>query len=386
MSFGAASPLLGENTMCVRLLVLWCWACCIFSVSVQADHYIFGWPFVENESMEPRGGTSRGPEVELETDISEVFKAIHADNISDFERDRRAILAMQGPYRVSFDFLEVSGYTAAFSPARPYRSWGTEYVYVVADEGEFISLQHVLVMSIIDKEGNTIGPFVTKHWRQDWRYEPATTHRYRGANTWERERIPRKQRRKAWVQTVWQVDDSPRYSGWGKWQHENEYSTWESNDTWRPLPRREYSVRKDYDVLIGRNSHTVTVNGWVQQEHNDKVVLEKVGVDGKRLSREYGIARYERIKNYDFGPGDEYMKATGGFWNAVRDHWNKVFDENKTVSLRAPIDQQSLFMTMFGRAQAIADGEAFDEQQNAEFIAETIKSFMADAPGKKSGY
>ena len=64
-------------------------------------------------------------------------------DLTRFERDRRAILAMQGPHRASFDFLEVAGFTSGFSPAAPYQSWGTEYVYLVVDEGDFISLQHI---------------------------------------------------------------------------------------------------------------------------------------------------------------------------------------------------------------------------------------------------
>ena len=34
-----------------------------------------------------------------------------------------------------------------------------------------ISLQHILVMYMQTKEGSVQGPYVQKHWRQDWTYE-----------------------------------------------------------------------------------------------------------------------------------------------------------------------------------------------------------------------
>ena len=40
---------------------------------------------------------------------------------------------MAGPYRVSFDFLEVVRFDPALKPDAPYQSWGTEYVFVAED-------------------------------------------------------------------------------------------------------------------------------------------------------------------------------------------------------------------------------------------------------------
>ena len=75
--------------------------------------------------------------------------------------------------------------------------------------------------------------------------------------------VPRAERRGAWSQTVYQVDDSPRYGSLGRWVHSDEASIWEGGDAWRPLPRREHSVRSDYQVLAGRNRHTILPTGWV---------------------------------------------------------------------------------------------------------------------------
>jgi hypothetical protein len=185
--------------------------------SSDARQYTFAWRFTDDSRMEPRGGTTKGPPVNLVTEPTEEFKRLQETSISKFERDRRAILAMAGGYRTSFDFLEVAGFTKGFKPDRPYQSWATEKIYVLEDRGDFMSLQHLLVMLFLDKEGKVQGPFVTKHWRQDWQYEPADQLLYRGNNTWERVEVSQDDRPKVWRQSVYQVDDSPRYSGVARW-------------------------------------------------------------------------------------------------------------------------------------------------------------------------
>jgi len=71
----------------------------------------------------------------------------------DYERDRRAILAMAGPYRVTFDFLEVVRFDPSLKPDAPYQSWGTEYVFVSEDRKDFIALQHILVQRVRMEDG-----------------------------------------------------------------------------------------------------------------------------------------------------------------------------------------------------------------------------------------
>mgnify|MGYP006197439051 CR=1 FL=1 len=75
-------------------------------------------------------------------------------------------------------------------------------------------------------------------------------------------------------------------------------STWISDETWRPLPRREFSVRKDYEVLVGTNRHTITPDGWLQEENNLKRVLpERRDLARRlpgRLSRHVGELRHRQ--------------------------------------------------------------------------------------------
>jgi hypothetical protein len=210
---------------------------------------------------------------------------------------------------------------------------------------------------------------VVRHWRQEWRYEPQSLLAYEGANTWARRALGAEESRGAWVQSVLQVDDSPRYAARGRWQHGGGVSTWISDETWRPLPRREFSVRKDYDVLVGTNRHTITLQGWVQEENNLKLVLE----DRRTIAREYGVARYERIRDYDFGAGEKYYSRTEPFWSEVRAAWRDLEQGTGRFSVRAPVDQAQLFVPFFDYAAKLADGAAFNRDEARAYIRRTLQ-------------
>ena len=59
----------------------------------------------------------------------------------------------------------------------------------------------------------------------------------------------------------------------GEWDHFKSHSEWNSHHGYRPLPRRERSVRSDYNVLDGKNRITVMSNGWVHEQDNLKRVV-----------------------------------------------------------------------------------------------------------------
>src|SRR6202163_1961605 len=125
-----------------------------------SSRFTFAWPLGEGQ-LKPRGASTKGTAVTLDTEPTEQWRQLHAAGLSDFERDRRAILAMAGPYRVNFDFLEMARFDPALKPDAPYQSWGTEYVFISEDRGNFIALQHVLVMRMLQQDGSESEPFVT---------------------------------------------------------------------------------------------------------------------------------------------------------------------------------------------------------------------------------
>jgi hypothetical protein len=352
----------------------------------SAPRYTFSWP-LDGSGLMPRGGTTKGPAVTLDESESPAWQQLQKKGLSDFERDRRAILAMAGTYRVTFDFLEVTPFGAQDGPKAPYQSWGTEKVYVDSDTGESISLVHILEMRIVQPDGTVSEPMVTKHWRQDWTYHPRHIVEYKGIDRWQRRQLTSMEGWGAtpWLQTVYQVDESPRYASLGAWEHTASFSSWRSRETWRPLPRREWSVRQDYQVLAGTNRHTIIPTGWVQEENNLKAVLTaERELDPSRpfVAREYGVARYERIRDADFAAADEYYERTKEFWDQVRDRWSKVFADRGTVTLKGPVDKLGLFQPLFAHADAIAEQGAAASQKNQEVIESALREMKA-VPGEE---
>jgi hypothetical protein len=342
----------------------------------NSPRYTFSWQLGQANAPAPRGGTTRGPAVELDTQPSAAWRALQEPRLSALERDRRAILAMAGDYRVTFDFLEIEEYQPRAERDKPYQSWGTERVYVDSDTGSSISLVHILDMRIVQEDGKVSEPIVTKHWRQSWQYEPRELVEYKGRNLWERRKLSPAERSGQWSQTVYQVDESPRYASVGRWNHTGSFSTWISADTWRPLPRREWSVRSDYQVLLGTNRHTITATGWLQEENNLKMVI---GTDGSAdpalpyLAREYGVARYSRILAGDFQAADEYYQRTRSFWTNVLTNWHQLFQAHSVVALKAPVDQAGLFQKLFAYADQLAGGETPAQPADA-----VIRESLAD--------
>ena len=340
----------------------------------SAPRYTFSWP-LDGSTLQPRGGTTKGAPVTVDKEPSKEWVALQAPGLSAFERDRRAILAMAGTYRVTFDFLEVVPFVKADKPNAPYQSWGTEKVYVDADDGTFISLVHILEMRVVMKDGSISEPMVTKHWRQDWRYEDTDLHVFGGRNRWVHQTKTADEVRGLWSQAVFQVDDSPRYESVGEWEHYGTYSAWTSGRTARPLPRRESSVRSDYQILEGTNRHTLTPTGWVQEEDNLKLVLDEQGqpaADVPYLAREVGVARYELVVDFDFSAGDRYWQRTGVFWRDVRAAWDAVYAERESFEYLEEVDGREMFVPLFEYAERLAAGEPYDPAAAAEVISATF--------------
>ena len=54
----------------------------------------------------PQGGTSTGPDVDMDKDPNPHWIKLQDPNLTKFEKDRLAILAMQGEHKINFDFMD----------------------------------------------------------------------------------------------------------------------------------------------------------------------------------------------------------------------------------------------------------------------------------------
>ncbi len=329
--------------------------------------YVFGWMNYGSE-LNVRGGTTVGVPVTLETEPSKEWTDIQQTGLDTQEKDRRAILALAGGYRISFDFLEVETYGPTAAPSTPYRSWATERVDVLENSENFISLQHTIVMFMVMEDGSSSDAMLVKHWRQDWEYEPKTALEFIGNNRWETRKLGKDERSGNWQQTVYQVDDSPRYTMRGAWEHNANFSAWHGESSWRPLPRREHTIRDDYQTLVGTNRITVHPTGWVHTQDNIKTVLSEpkiIDAENPAVARELGVNRYDRISEFDFSKADEYWKETGDFWAQTRAAWSDYLSRSETVKVDTHCDGVRVYQKLFELASTFGKEEnaAADKRQ-----------------------
>lgn len=270
--------------------------------------------------------------------------------------DHQAILAMQGEYRVSFDFQETIPLIKRYGAKPAKRSGGYETVIVVEDSPTKIVLQHILVAD---------SGWVTKHWRQDWTYEAPSRFEFRGKQTWIRVPLSDAQTKGKWTQCVYEVSDAPRYCGTGAWVHDHTgNATWTSDKTWRPLPRREYSTRSDYDVMMAVNRHTITPWGWTHEQDNSKFAFGRahakrdVQKKDHTIVREHGLNSYRTMQRFDFQPAYDYWDKTKNYWATVRGIWDKRLNEAAWLVVDTDVDGMPIIEATFKQADDIKKGNS----------------------------
>lgn len=297
--------------------------------------------------------------------------AASATDQAQFERDREAILAMAGDYEVSFDFTETVPLMAGYDVKEPKLSGGYEVVRVVEDRGDFISMQHILVVGGEQK-------FPVKHWRQDWQYEPERVLVFIGGNAWEWRDVPADERKGAWSQTVYQVDDAPRYGAVARWTYENGIAEWTPPAEWRPLPRRDMTTRDDYHTIDAVNRHVITPWGWVHEQDNEKLVL---GGKPQALVREIGVNTYRRDSDFDVAVATEYWDATADYWAGVREAWAQIEASHERFAITIKGETEALYLPLLGYGEQYGAGEIDLETALAQ-ARETIDGFVTDDIGR----
>ncbi|MEM9283832.1 MAG: DUF6607 family protein [Verrucomicrobiota bacterium] len=282
-------------------------------------------------------------------------------------QDREAILSMAGEYRVFFEFEEMVSLQPGYERTKPYYEEARESVIVIEDTGDRIALQHILSIGTGDK--------IVKHWKQVWTWQDTRITEFQGNNQWKVREISPDEAEGTWSQLVTQVDDSPRYESYAAWNHSGGYSRWESEKTYRPLPRREHTKRDDYDVLVAVNRHALTPEGWVHGQDNLKLVLSAEGEVDHYIARERGLNVYERLEGEKVPERVEsYWSNTGDFWSKVSEYWSAVEAGTPEFSIKKEVDEESLMMTLAMVAKAIDEGEK--EIPSKEEVASLVVPFV----------
>tara|TARA_R110000744_G_scaffold380525_1_gene501743 strand:+ start:16320 stop:17033 length:714 start_codon:yes stop_codon:yes gene_type:complete len=195
--------------------------------------------------------------------------------------------------------------------------------------------------------------------------QPARLLAFQGHDDWTVEDVSAGDRAGAWSQTVYQVDDSPRYAAIGSWIHAAEASTWEPPVSWRPLPRRDDTTREDYDVIAAVNRHTVTDWGWIHEQDNSKLIVRDGATE--ELVREVGVNIYRRAELEGAAAAHAYWDATEDYWVHVRDRFLQL----ETTTRRFHIEDDAEGTLLYG--------PVLDAGQRVLFGMEDVDAAWADA-------
>ncbi|MBD3583480.1 DUF6607 family protein [Flavobacterium selenitireducens] len=253
------------------------------------------------------------------------------------KEDIKAIKAMCGCYEVEFNFAETFKYAKNddYKPSPTKYEKGLELVELVEETPNKIVMQHLLQVS---------DTMVIKHWRQDWEFENTKLYDYEGENVWKFVTLPKDKVKGQWTQRVFQVDDSPRYEGSATWVHVDGRHYW-TNVTDAPLPRREHTIRNDYNVLERTNTHEIVKDGWIHNQ--DNVKIKRTEGKDQLVAKEKGFDFYKKVDDSKCAGAKKYWAANQKMWKNVREKWATIFAQNKDLSLLPKVEGQSLFMALF---------------------------------------
>jgi hypothetical protein len=274
------------------------------------------------------------------------------------QEDIKSIKSMCGCYEVGFNFTETFSYSkeAEYKPSPVKHETALEWIELIEDQPNKIVMQHLLITGTTEES-------IVKHWRQDWLYENTDLYLFDKDQTWKYKKINNKEVKGQWTQKVYQVDDSPRYEGSATWLHVDGRHFWE-NTTDAPLPRREHTIRKDYNVLNRTNVHEIKDFGWIHNQDNKKIVRN--GSEDIVVAEEKGFDTYKKVDNSKCILAQNYWKKNAPLWKKIRDKWATVFNQKKDLSIHKTVDKKQLFSKLF---------ELKPEATNEE-ISQIIDSFI----------
>ena len=254
------------------------------------------------------------------------------------KKDNEAIKKMCGCFEVDFNFAETFQFSkdSNYLKSKNYNAKAIEYAKLIKDEKGHISIQHLLVMD----------NYVIKHWRQDWIYENRNLLKFDANNSWKHILKSKKDVKGQWTQKVFQVDDSPRYEGTSSWVHVDGKSFWE-NSSYAPLPRREYTKRNDYNILIRGNRHEIVDEGWIHNQDNYKVVKDSQSNFEKIIAAEKGFNTYTKLDESKCIIAINWWNDNNAKWSLVRNKWDSIYSKNEDISLNRTVKDKPLFSYLF---------------------------------------
>ena len=282
-------------------------------------------------------------------------------------KDREQLNKLCGCFEVDFKYAET------FSPDPEYKYHNREETGGTAElalpielSDKKIVIQHLLIV------GQNM---IVKHWREEWTYENPVIWKYKGDRTWVKEAVPAAEVKGKWTQTVWEVADEPRYQGYSQFVNLDGKIIWQ-NTTDAPLPRREYSVRSDYNILQRTNRINLYDSGYLHEQDNKKIIR----TDGKDklLVEEKGLNTYKRIDEKECEAAKAYWEKNKDYWGRVRKIWADYINTHDTISLKNKIDNKLLHEYLLDMAKEYST-KKISENDIDKRIKDEVDRFMGQS-------
>ncbi len=287
--------------------------------------------------------------------------------------DRKIIDQLCGCFEVSFKYAET------FSPSADYKFHDREEIGGTAElalpievSDKKVVIQHLLIVS---------PTVIVKHWREEWTYENPVIWKYKGDRTWVKETLPADQVKGKWTQTIWEVADEPRYQGLSQFVNLDGKIIWQ-NTTDAPLPRREYTVRSDYNILKRTNRLNIGPGGYLHEQDNQKIVRSN-GTD-KLIVEEKGHNNYKKIEEKECDVARKYWEENKEYWSKVRKVWEDHIKTSDVISLKEKIDNKLLHEYLLKLAKDYKEKKVSKGEIDLRIRAE-IDRFIVPAEKKLAG-
>jgi hypothetical protein len=276
-----------------------------------------------------------------------------------YEQDIASIKKLTGCYSITYQDAET------FSPNPEYKfydrfsSGGLEWIFVEKEQDNEIALLHLLIIP---------GGHIVKHWRQLWRYEDAHFYSFEANNTFLSKEVADATGR--WTQAAYQVGGGPRYECSAPWIHWGSVEYWECESN-SPLPRREFSVRSDYNILKRRNRHEITSYGHAHAHDGTKI--NRTDKDNV-IAFEKGKNVYKKVADSKCEAAQKWWPEHQLFWETTHAVWDAFYDQNQSFKLESKVDGKVLWQHIFSLDSLAFEGK-WDEAKISSEVFAVINKF-----------
>lgn len=295
--------------------------------------------------------------------ISALLISLSITNICNAQqKGAEMIKQLCGCYDVTFTYAETFAPDTNYTFHDRKTAHARELITPIKITDKEIVLQHMLVVN---------ENYIIKHWREGWIYEANELLEYNGNNTWVK-KSAKDDVSGTWTQTVWQVDDMPRYQGYSKWVTNNGKTYWE-NTAYAPLPRREYTTRDDYNIMKRTNRIVPANDGWVHEQDNDKIIRSSTG--DSLLVQEKGLNIYKKIDDGKCAAALKNWEESKDFWVVVRNEWQRYVDKQAVIVVKQTVDDEKLYEHLYVVEADWKEGKINDKQL-AKTVKELFKKFV----------